>query len=677
VASYFKPLPRGCGTGRKEKKVSQKTCQKRKRKNAFADKGFGGMRKTGFTYFMLFAFFCGSLPAQEDTLQLQEITVSDYRSRISSQNFSEIKVDSATQSNFLSSSVAQMLLRQNIAFVRSYGPANIASLSVRGSTAQQTAVIWNGVNINNPMLGQTDVSLLPVGLFDDISLQKGALSGYWGSGAMAGALNLQSGAQSKGLSIKASSSYSTLQNFTQWVSADLSHGKWSSSTKMLADLSANKYQFYRNADSLTVQTQSHAQTRQYALMQDLGLKINDKQQIGLHVWLQDAERQVPYTLQEIKQDAIQNDRTFRGMLDWKFRQNKYQLTARAAFFNESLIYKNETYSIRSDNFFNTALADLEGQFHLPKGFTLVAGSSNSVSFAKTQGYEKEQQFSRISLFENISWKNHRINAGIYGRQEIFNSEVFVPTGGLTASVSIFKWLIGKVNAGTIYRYPTLNDLYWNPGGNKDLKPETGVSAEGSLQMNFTLQKFTFTVSGALFSRNVKNWIMWLPGKNGIWSPQNVLAVWSRGGETHSEITYKTKKTRVSLNVITNYVRSTRTETVLQNDESKGMQLPYVPMYSGSGILSVMYKNTSLRAVYSYTGYRYLTSDNYNYLSPYHIFDLRLSHTLYLKHVLLDLFVEGNNLLNENYFSMAQYPMPLRNFKTGITLQYKSNKKQNT
>jgi len=650
------------------------------------DKGFGGMRKTGFTYCMLFAFFCGSLPAQEDTLQLQEITVSDYRSKISSQNFSEIKIDSATQSNFLSSTVAQMLLRQNIAFVRSYGPANIASLSVRGSTAQQTAVIWNGVNINNPMLGQTDVSLLPVGMFDNISLQKGALSGYWGSGAMAGALNLQSGAAQEGVQVKAGSAYSTMQNFTQFVSFGFVKDRVTSTTRILQDFSGNKYQYYEHPDSFKIQTQKNAGTSLFALVQDIGFRITKKQQAGVHAWFQDAVRQLPYALQEKRQDAQQLDRIFRFVLDWKVHSEKYSLTARGGVFREELDYRNTTYSINSENMFDTFFFDAEGQFLLPKGFSITTGSSNSTSMGNSPGYEKQRQLSRSAFFENISWKYRKSNISIYSRQEIFDSTgnsgrglfdngSFVPTCGLTSSFVIRKWLSSRINTGTIYRYPTLNDLYWKPGGNKDLKPETGLSVEGSLQMNFTLKKFTFTTSGALFSRNVKNWIMWLPGKNGIWSPQNVLVVWSRGGETNSEVTYKTKDLKVSLNIITNYVRSTRTETVLQNDESQGLQLPYVPMYSGSGIFSLQYKNTSLGAVYSYTGYRYLTSDNYNYLSPYQLLDLRLAHTFYWKRVLLNFFVEGNNLLNENYFSVAEYPMPLRNFKTGIVIQYhKPNKK---
>ncbi len=635
------------------------------------------MKRKQATYFALLILFCADLFAQKDTLQLSEITVTDYRTKISSDNFSEIKIDPATRNGFQSSSVSQMLLQQNIAFVKSYGPANIAALSVRGSTAQQTAVIWNGMNINNPMLGQADISLLPVGFFNSASLQKGALSGYWGSGAMAGVLNLNSGTNSEGFCVKLGSTYSSLQNFTQWISVDLGKGKWSSSTKFLADLSANKYQYYRNFDSLSIETQSHAKMSQFALIQDVSFQLNERNRFGLHIWWQDAERQVPFTLQEIKQDAIQNDKILRGMLDWKFAHQKYRITARTAFFNESLIYRNNTYDVRTDNFFKTILGDIEAQLDLPHHFMITVGNSNSVSIGKTQGYEKEQQLSRAALYENISWRFKALNVNAYGRQELFDGKTFVPTGGISGSVQILKWLTCKLNAGTIYRYPTLNDLYWSPGGNTALKPEKGLSEEGTLQINYTLSKFSLTTSGTLFNRNIQNWIMWLPGKNGIWSPQNVLEVWSRGGESNSEIGFRTKDIRASLGVITNYVVSTRTEAVLENDESEDRQLPYVPMYSGSGIFSLQFKNTSLRAVYSYTGYRYLTSDNYSYLIPYKLFDLRLSQTISLKNVSLNIFLEGNNLLNENYYSVAQYPMPLRNFKAGITFQYLKQNKNKT
>src|SRR6201993_4478738 len=217
------------------------------------------------TGFLLVCLFCKA-QQKEDTLQLHEVNVTDYRIKKSAENFVQVKIDSTTQSTFLTSNLSQLLIQQNATLVKAYSPGNIATLSIRGSTAQQTAVIWNGMNINNPMLGQADISLLPVGFFNSISLQKGALSGYWGSGAMAGVLNLQSDAKNTSdFVVRASTSYSSLQNSVNWMSVNFSSGKWSSATRVLADVSKNQYNYFLNDSSIA--KQKYASTTQYAAMQ--------------------------------------------------------------------------------------------------------------------------------------------------------------------------------------------------------------------------------------------------------------------------------------------------------------------------------------------------------------------------------------------------------------------------
>ncbi|MGZ3862776.1 MAG: TonB-dependent receptor plug domain-containing protein [Bacteroidia bacterium] len=636
------------------------------------------MKRVSVTYFAFCIFvLCSSLRAQQrkDTVQLDEVKVTDYRSRSVSENFNQVTTDSATRSVFSGSGMQQMLMQQNGSFVKSYGPGNISFLSIRGSSAQQTAVIWNGLNINNPMIGQADLSLLPVSFFNSVSLQKGALSGYWGSGAMAGVLNLQTDSKNNApLTVLASTSYTSLQNSASWASVNYTAGKWSGATKILADVSKNQYDYLNNDSIVTKQT--HALSKQYALMQDENYRINSKQNIGMHLWLQDAQRQMPYTLSDIKQNAYQHDEVFRVMADYKLTENKYSFAARAAMFNEGLIYKNETYNTSSNSAFKTFLADVETQFLLPDNFKITAGNTNSVSFATTEGYGPGvYNISRYAFYENISWSTKIFNSLIYGRQEFFNGATFVPTAGVSQIVNITKWLAWKANAGTVYRYPTLNDLYWNPGGNINLKPEQGYSGETSLQIKSQIRNFFISLNGTLFARHISNCIIWLPGRNGMWSPQNVQQVISKGAETNSEFSYQKKNLKVSVAVITNYILSNRKQTTLENDGSFSRQMPYVPMYSGSAIFTCAYKNWMLRIAYSYTGYRYLSSDNYNYLVPFETYDARIAHTFILKKVLLNAFVEGNNLLNENYQAYATYPMPLRNFKAGIILQYqKQNKK---
>ena len=51
--------------------------------------------------------------------------------------------------------------------------------------------------------------------------------------------------------------------------------------------------------------------------------------------------------------------------------------------------------------------------------------------------------------------------------------------------------------GTYYRLPTLNELYWNPGGNPALDPERSygmkysICREGSLRINLTTDQLYY------------------------------------------------------------------------------------------------------------------------------------------------------------------------------------------
>jgi iron complex outermembrane receptor protein len=608
---------------------------------------------------------------KKDTMLLNEVNITDYRIHKSTDNFSQTKTDSTTQSAFLTSTMPQLLLQQNACLVKSYGQGNIASLGIRGSTAEETAVLWNGMNINNPMLGQADISLLPVGFFNSMSIQKGALSGYWGSGAMAGVLNLQSGAQqTKGLTVQASTSYSSMRNSTQWFSVNYTGSKLSSSTKVLVDISQNKYQYYKNTDtSLIKQTQQHAQVKQFALMQDFAYKLKTNQQLGLHFWLQDADRNNPYTASGLPQNANQEDRIFRSMFDWKVTKQKVVFNTKFAFFDEALIYNDTTIATYTNNNFKTFALDADMQYQIGKGFALSGGTSNMLSLANSPNYTVQKHLLKDALFENISWNSptNFFIANIYARQEVFNSTTFVPTGGFTTTLNIFKWLAWKTNMGTVYRYPTFNELYWNQGGNPNLKPEQGHSEETSLQIKYPIKKFSIAFTGTVFSRNIHNNIIWLPQENSAnWSPINVLQVWSRGVETNTEIAYKSNRFKTSLNILTNYILSTSLP-----DNGQYLQMPYTPMYSGSVILFVEYRDWMVRGAYTYTGYRYLSTDNYSYLSPYTLLDLRIARTFTCHNFMLNVFAEVNNVLNENYQSYSQYGMPLRNYKAGLIIQFHS------
>lgn len=82
---------------------------------------------------------------------------------------------------------------------------------------------------------------------------------------------------------------------------------------------------------------------------------------------------------------------------------------------------------------------------------------------------------------------------------------------------------GKGKVAYNYRFPSMNDLYWRPGGNPDVKPEDGYSYDASVAYRKQLYRGLFLdaeVSGYLMY--IDNWILWLPkdGNQWVWTPQN-------------------------------------------------------------------------------------------------------------------------------------------------------------
>lgn len=84
-----------------------------------------------------------------------------------------------------------------------------------------------------------------------------------------------------------------------------------------------------------------------------------------------------------------------------------------------------------------------------------------------------------------------------------------------------------------YRFPSMNDLYWRPGGNPDVKPEDGYSYDAAIGYKNDLTSWMILNAEASgYLMHIDNWILWLPkdGNQWIWTPQNKRNVLSLGAE---------------------------------------------------------------------------------------------------------------------------------------------------
>ena len=103
----------------------------------------------------------------------------------------------------------------------------------------------------------------------------------------------------------------------------------------------------------------------------------------------------------------------------------------------------------------------------------------------------------------------------------------------------------------------------------------------------------------------------------------------------------------------------------------GEQLPYIPEQSIGGTIGITYKTFSLDYNQTYTGKRYILSDDSELLLPFQVSNLVIAKQLHLSKAQLKVFLRMNNLFNESYSSIAWYPMPMRNYQVGLSITFHS------
>jgi len=306
----------------------------------------------------------------------------------------------------------------------------------------------------------------------------------------------------------------------------------------------------------------------------------------------------------------------------------------------------------------------------------ILGANNT--YAQSQSIEFSKLIpvqNKMALFSSFQYLNKKANliAVASVRKEWVNTTPVPLTWSLGVDYYIARWLKIKANAARVYRIPTINDLFWKEGGNQNLLSESGYAFEGGLMLVIpkNKKKYNFTFELTAFSREIENWIIWLPN-GAFWSPQNLMHVWSRGAETNTSYQYNGKRLKLFSNFKTSYVLSENTVSKLNSDASTNKQLIYVPLYTGQFNYGLIYKKTTVMLNHTYTGYRYTSSDHSQYLEPYYLHNLSLAYKFDFKKLSIDIQFQINNLLNTNYQVLTARPMPGINYRGGLVFNFKSN-----
>lgn len=562
-------------------------------------------------------------------------------------------------------SFANLLRFNSPIYLREYGSGGTSSGSFRGTSSSNTAVIWNGININSINNGQTGFNSLTVNLFDAIDIRSGGGSLEYGSGAIGGTIHLNdnleftSKSQIKNQVVASVGSYETYKGLYK---LKISNNKFAFNAGLSYNQSENDYTWLDTGFKNT-----NGSYENFGLNLSGALVINKYSKLNFYTANYKGERFFSGELPNpLSANEKYQDFNHRNLLIYTNDQERFNHEAKLAFLTQEYRYF-EDKEIDLFNFGSSKryLVNYNISYALPDLNASVSSYSEYESaFGKTDRITEKnrRQFSQFFVY------NHTINHTIFLDAKVrkdFNSDYKVPfTYALGLKVKASQYLFLRANGSKNYRVPTYNDLFWPGQGNLDLEPETALQAE----FGFGYNNNKLLIDVGAFYINAKEKIVWTPSgdldRPGIWVPINLSEATNKGFEL--VLNYKENFNKHFLEFDLNY---SYTEAI---DASTKKQVIFVPKNLLNLNVAYAYKRFSFFYQQLFNGKVYTTASNSDdFVIPQYFIantglDFRLAKS---ENQQLSLGLKVNNVFNEYYVIQPRRPMPNRNFNFNINYKF--------
>jgi outer membrane cobalamin receptor len=606
-----------------------------------------------YYYCFLFILIFSIGKAQTDSVQLREVTIADRQLRLYSDSKTVHSIpDSIIRRN--AASLSSLLNFESLIYFKENGPGMVSSASFRGTTSQQTAVIWNGLNINSQLNGQTEFNTLTGRDYTEISVRGGGGSLQYGSSAIGGTVHLNTElrfAPKKEHTIEFG--YGSFNNKTLNYTYRYADLKFASSISASLNDSENDYPYPGQ--------QRRNENGQYSNMgynAAIGYKIDSRNTIRFYSQVFEGNRHFSI-IHPTDNRSRYADLNTRNMLEWDRSTGNWNSNLKAALLTERYrFYEN----ILQDNYFTGQVQNLIGRYDLSyaisKDIKINALADYNVSHGSGSDITSADRniFSATLLFNHQMTTRFSYEAGVRSETGARYNSPLLFSGGVIYEVNPFYTVKGNVSGN--YRMPSFNDLYWYNAGNTDLLPEQSVQAE----VNHVFRSGRFNASLTVYHNNIRDMIRWLPHGGGLSRPENIDRVTVTGAEVMAGTTLRFHRHLFAINGGYSYTHS-------QNDKL-GRQLIYVPYHRARASVQYEYEQFSARLQYLFCGAVFTQTDNdpSAIVGMYQVSNIDLNYSLG-KRSQTTIGARIGNLLSEVYESDEGRPFPGRNFNMYLTFNF--------
>ncbi|MBW7887942.1 MAG: TonB-dependent receptor [Bacteroidetes bacterium] len=635
-------------------------------------------------FFFCVVFFCSAfaedLPDSTRLFKLNEIVVTGNRLLTESRKLSSsVQVlDSLELHSVNGSSLADAVKFQHGIFLSSYGSTGaLQTASLRGLASDYTLILIDGERFNTFQIGTVDLGIFPLSNVERIEIVNGGNSALYGADAVGGVINVitKHAVTENSLSAKYSLGSFNFQSYGI-EAAQIVH-KIFLRANLSIERAANNFPFTFSDGLQTQQLKREGADYSSKIFSgEISSSVTENIFSRLSLRLSEADRGQPNAVMNF----IQNNRarildknaflTFKT--DWSHSQenifslqSSYQYkfqnysdpALRIGGKNVDAVYYNQMISLTP-----SVQTSFDGGNKLFAGIELVRGiiSSNELYPRRRDQFSAyvSSQFEIQNIFNAVFYPAVR-----YDTYSDVNGD-FCPKIGINIGVTSFENIRIRASYGKNYRIPTFNDLYWIEGGNPNLHAERSLSGDvGIIGSVDWIGKFE--AEAAYFSIQTKDKIVWKPMGGTLWSPVNISAVSSTGIEANVRSSFFKDGIIIQWNyTLTN---SIKTSADVPNDATQGKRIPYLPKETAHLLFTGSFQNVSCNIRYSFSSFLFTQADNnpQKILSAYSTIDGNISFQFSALGVRSTAKLEINNLTNEEYTFILNYPVPLRNYRFSI------------
>ena len=680
-------------------------------------------------FIILSAVACGAYAQADGNISLRQVTVTARRP-MKEIGVQKTPFDSAMLKENVALSMADVLAFNSSVFVKSYGRATLSTVAFRGTSPSHTQVTWNGMRINNPMLGMTDFSTIPAYFIDQASLLHGTSSVNETGGGLGGLVRLGTLPDvPEGFNAQYVQGIGSFSTFDEFVRVTYGNDHWSSSTRAVYSSSPNDYEYTNHDKKVNIYDDDHNIVGQYHpkernrsgsfkdfhILQEVYYNTLRGDRFGVNAWFVNSNRELPMLTTDYGKasdfENRQREHTFRGIISWDHNRSNWRTGVKGGHVHTWMGYDykrevapdNWAVMTRSRSKVNTIYGQIDGEYNPARRWYFTANVSAHQHFVRSEdkniilqeggngivGYDK----GRIELSGAFSAKwqaTDRIGMSLVLREEMFGEKwaPLTPAFFIDGLVARRGNVMLRASVSRNHKFPTLNDMYFLPGGNPDLRSEEGWTYDAGMSFDIGGESLesgsrAIALGGSVtwFDSYIDDWIIWLPTTKGFFSPRNVKKVHAYGIEVKGNMALRPAKGwLIDLNGSYSWTPSINEgEKMSPADMSVGKQLPYVPKHSASVTGRLSWQSWSFLYKWAYYSERFTMSSNdytlTGHLPDYFMSNVSLEKGLSFKPLDMQLKLAVNNLFNEDYMSVLSRPMPGINFEffIGITPKFRKKK----